>query len=206
MELGQVQQAAVACFARQGYAATGIRELGAAVGLNSATLYHYVGGKQELLLGIIRDCLQAMLDGAGEAIAGATDPQRRLAALVAFHVSFTAINPLTAQVATGEMRALGDPSEMQQLRDHYEALFTQALADGERAGVFTAPDAGLARLAIMEMGTGVGRWYHADGRLPLAQVQLHFIAMAMRILGADEHPLAEHELPTAHRVASEGER
>ncbi|WP_313810487.1 TetR/AcrR family transcriptional regulator [Glutamicibacter sp.] len=206
MQLGQVQQAAVACFARQGYTATGIRELGAAVGLNSATLYHYVGGKQELLLGIIRDCLSAMLDGARNAISRTQDPARQLAALVAFHVSFTAVNPLTAQVATGEMRALSDPAPMQALRDEYEALFAAALADGERAGIFTAPDPGLARLAIMEMGTGVGRWYRADGRLPLPEVQLHFIAMAMRILGAPETPLSPHELPTAQRVASEGER
>ena len=49
MNIGKVQQAAVLLFARQGFAATGIRELGAAAGINSATIYHYVGSKESLL-------------------------------------------------------------------------------------------------------------------------------------------------------------
>lgn len=202
MQLGQIHKAAVSCFARQGFAATGIRELGAAVGLNSATLYHYVGGKQELLLGVIRNCLDAMIDGAQDAIEDA-DPAQRLAALVAFHVGFTATNPQTARVAEYEMRSLSGEhrAAMQALRDEYEQLFTDALADGERAGLFHAPDAGMARLAIMEMGTGVAHWYRPGGRLPLAQVQLNFIQMALRILAAD--PAVPEELPVPARLDSE---
>ena len=202
MQLGQIHKAAVSCFARQGFAATGIRELGAAVGLNSATLYHYVGGKQELLLGVIRNCLDAMIDGAQDAIEGA-DPAQRLAALVAFHVGFTATNPQTARVAEYEMRSLSGEhrAAMRALRDEYEQLFTDALADGERAGLFHAPDAGMARLAIMEMGTGVAHWYRPGGRLPLAQVQLNFIQMALRILAAD--PAVPEELPVPARLDSE---
>ena len=202
MQLGQIHKAAVSCFARQGFAATGIRELGAAVGLNSATLYHYVGGKQELLLGVIRNCLDAMIDGAQDAIEDA-GPAQRLAALVAFHVGFTATNPQTARVAEHEMRSLSGEhrAAMQALRDEYEQLFTDALADGERAGLFHAPDAGMARLAIMEMGTGVAHWYRPGGRLPLAQVQLNFIQMALRILAAD--PAVPEELPVPARLDSE---
>ncbi|MGN0128754.1 TetR/AcrR family transcriptional regulator [Glutamicibacter soli] len=202
MQLGQIHKAAVSCFARQGFAATGIRELGAAVGLNSATLYHYVGGKQELLLGVIRNCLDAMIDGAQDAIEDA-DPAQRLAALVAFHVGFTATNPQTARVAEYEMRSLSGEhrAAMQALRDEYEQLFTDALADGERAGLFHAPDAGMARLAIMEMGTGVAHWYRPGGRLPLAQVQLNFIQMALRILAAA--PIVPEELPVPARLDSE---
>ncbi len=49
MDLGRVQRAAVTLFATKGFAATGIRELGAEAGINSATLYHYVGSKESLL-------------------------------------------------------------------------------------------------------------------------------------------------------------
>ena len=37
MDLGRVQRAAVTLFATKGFAATGIRELGAEAGINSAT-------------------------------------------------------------------------------------------------------------------------------------------------------------------------
>ncbi|WP_197048757.1 helix-turn-helix domain-containing protein [Streptosporangium roseum] len=58
MGLEEIQQAAVGLFAQTGYAATGIRELGRAAGINSATLYHYTGGKEEILSGIMRSCLE----------------------------------------------------------------------------------------------------------------------------------------------------
>lgn len=206
MELGRVQQAAVACFAQRGFAATGIRELGSAVGLNSATLYHYVGGKEDLLLGIMNDCLSAMISGAKQALDGSTDPVRQLALLMAFHVGFTATNPSTARVTEHEMRALSPSAreQMQALRDEYEQLFSDALKAGERQGSFNTADLGIARLALMEMGTGVSHWYRKGGRLSLAEVQLNFISLAMRILAVpDEFPLPPQQLPVPQVIASE---
>lgn len=206
MDLGKVQQAAVTCFAQRGFAATGIRELGTAVGLNSATLYHYVGSKEDLLLGIMSDCLNAMINGAKDVLSTGTDPVRQLALLVAFHVGFTATNPDTARVTELEMRALSaEPrAQMQALRDEYEQLFAQTLTAGERQGSFNTVDLGIARLALMEMGTGVSHWYRKDGRLTLAEVQLNFISLAMRILAVpDEFPISPEHLPTPPVIASE---
>jgi len=208
LELDKVQQAAVSCFAQRGFAATGIRELGTAVGLNSATLYHYVGGKEELLVGIIKNCLDSMIGGARQVLATSTDPTRQLALLVAFHVGFTATNPKTSRVAEHEMRALSpvNAQQMQVLRDDYEQLFAQVLHDGAEQGIFNTVDLGIARLAIMEMGTGANHWYRRDGRLSLAEVQLNFVSLAMRMLAvATESPLTDKELPTPLVIASEPE-
>lgn len=208
MELGTVQQAAVYCFAQRGFAATGIRELGSAVGLNSATLYHYVGGKEELLVGIIKNCLNSMIDGARQVLATSNDPTTQLALLVAFHVGFTASNPKTSRVAEHEMRALtaDNAAQMQGLRDEYEQLFAQVLQAGATQGVFSTVDLGITRLAMMEMGTGASHWYRRDGRLSLPQVQLNFIALAMRMLAvSNEAPLTSKDLPTPPIIASEPE-
>lgn len=186
MDLGKVQQAAVLLFARQGFAATGIRELGAAAGINSATLYHYAGSKEELLVQVMRSCLEAMIASGAAALRSSTEPTIQLAALVSAHVGFTATNPLTARVAEYEMRALSPVNAcvMQKLRDDYESLFAQVLERGIRVGDFSTQDATMARLALMEMGTGVAHWYRPDGRLSLAQVQHNFVAMAFKILSA----------------------
>lgn len=208
MELGTVQQAAVSCFAQRGFAATGIRELGTAVGLNSATLYHYVGGKEELLVDIIKNCLNSMIDGASQTAAAGADPTRKLALLVAFHVGFTATNPKTSRVAEHEMRALSteNAAHMQALRDSYEQLFARVLQDGTAQGAFSTGDLGIARLAMMEMGTGVSHWFRRDGRLSLPEVQLNFVALAMRMLAvSNESPLSRAELPVPLVIASEPE-
>ncbi|UYQ77410.1 TetR/AcrR family transcriptional regulator [Glutamicibacter sp. JL.03c] len=208
MQLSAIQQVAVTCFAQRGFAATGIRELAAAVGLNSATLYHYVGGKEELLVGLIENCLDSMIAGAQRALSTSADPLRQLAMLVAFHVGFTASNPKTSRVADHEMRALApeNAARMQALRDAYERLFARTLEAGQAAGQLHAADLGIARLAIMEMGTGTSHWYRPTGRLTLPEVQLNFVTLVMRMLGvADEHPLDAGELPIPPSLASEPE-
>ncbi|GAA1891698.1 TetR/AcrR family transcriptional regulator [Paeniglutamicibacter psychrophenolicus] len=191
MNLGKVQQAAVSLFAARGFAATGIRDLGAAAGINSATLYHYVGSKEDLLVSIMRDCLNEMIRSGSEALRGSAEPAIQLAFLVSSHVGLTGTNQLTARVAEYEMRALSEANRpaMQELRDEYEALFTQVLERGVRVGAFNTDDLTMARLALMEMGTGVAHWFRQDGRLRLEEVQQYFVNMAYRILAVDSTAL-----------------
>lgn len=208
MNLGQVQQVAVSLFAVRGFAATGIRELGAGIGINSATLYHYVGSKEDLLVSIMRDCLNEMIRTGSEALSHSNEPIVQLARLISAHVGFTATNPLTARVAEYEMRALTATHrpQMQALRDQYEALFAQVLKRGVQTGVFNTDDLSMARLALMEMGTGVAHWYRPEGRLRLAEVQQNFVNMACRILAVDPQKLngVDFISPTP-RLASEPE-
>ncbi|RAX48309.1 TetR/AcrR family transcriptional regulator [Arthrobacter sp. AQ5-05] len=192
MNIGKVQQAAVLLFARQGFAATGIRELGAAAGINSATIYHYTGSKEELLVQVMRTCLDEMIVSGSAALRLSAEPTIQLAALVSAHVGFTATNPLTARVAEYEMRVLSplNREAMQKLRDDYESLFAQVVERGIRVGDFSTEDPTMARLALMEMGTGVAHWYRPDGRLTLSEVQHNFVMMACKILSADRSMLA----------------
>ncbi|WP_344033614.1 TetR/AcrR family transcriptional regulator [Paeniglutamicibacter psychrophenolicus] len=192
MNIGKVQQAAVLLFARQGFAATGIRELGASAGINSATIYHYTGSKEELLVQVMRTCLDEMIASGSAALRLSAEPTIQLAALVSAHVGFTAANPLTARVAEYEMRVLSplNREAMQKLRDDYESLFAQVVERGIRVGDFSTEDPTMARLALMEMGTGVAHWYRPDGRLTLSEVQHNFVMMACKILSADRSMLA----------------
>lgn len=193
MNLGKVQQAAVLLFAKQGFAATGIRELGAAAGINSATLYHYTGSKEELLMQVMRTCLDTMIASGSAALRVSAEPTFQLAALISAHVGFTATNPLTSRVTEYEMRSLSINNRyaIQQLRDTYELLFAQVIERGIRVGDFTTEDGTMARLALMEMGTGVAHWYRPDGRLTLTQVQHNFVLMACKLLSADRSMLKD---------------
>jgi AcrR family transcriptional regulator len=141
MPLLDVQRAAVDLFARRAFEATGIRELGSAVGLNSATLYHYAGGKQELLAGLMRICLDELLESGRAALASSTVALEQLAALIASHVGISALNPLTARVTDQEMRALTPERReaLTRVRDEYEAQFTSVLAGGTTARTFRGP-------------------------------------------------------------------
>jgi AcrR family transcriptional regulator len=187
MDLERVQRAGVSLFATNGFAATGIRELGSAAGINSATLYHYVGSKEDLLVSIMRACLKELIDAGAAALRASSEPVVQLAGLVSSHVGITAINQLTARVAEYEMRALSAANRptLQGMRDEYEVLFAQVLERGQRVGSFHTDDLVMARLAIVEMGTGVAHWYRPGGRLELHTIQRFFVGAACKVLAVD---------------------
>jgi TetR/AcrR family transcriptional regulator, cholesterol catabolism regulator len=187
MRVEIVQRAAVALFAQKGFAATGIRELGNSVGINSATLYHYAGAKEEILATVMRTCLDQLLDGGRKAVAVSADPSLQLAALIASHVGISALNPLTTRVTDQEMRSLS-PSNYEALvavRDDYESMFTAILERGVRTAAFHLDDIRMARLAILEMCNGVSHWYQPRGALSITEVQAQFVQFGLRMVGAD---------------------
>lgn len=187
MPLLDVQRTAVDLFSRRGFEATGIRELGSAVGLNSATLYHYAGGKQELLAGIMGICLNELLECGRAAWASSTAAMEQLAALIASHVGISALNPRTALVTDQEMRALtlDRRTVLTSVRDEYETLFTSVLTRGAKDGTFRLADAGVTRLALLEMCNGVAHWYRPGGRLGVEDLQRRFVELGARLVGAE---------------------
>lgn len=202
----ELQQASVRVFAESGFAATGIREIGGEAGLNSATLYHYVTGKEDLLAIVMRTCLDELQRAAADAIVSSPDPRVQLGRIVAVHVGVCAADPLTATVTDYEVRALSAAhrSAVVDLRDGYEALVQRVIARGVRSGQFDVPDARLARLALLEMCNGVAHWYRPDGRLSVPAVQRGLVEMACRLVGTAGLTRAELAgLPTPVRLPCE---
>lgn len=183
--LEQVRRAAVELFAERGFAATGIRDIGRAVGLNSATLYHYVGSKEDLLIGMLRESQEDLLRAGRDAFGGSADPAIQLARLVRAHVATEAVNPLISRVSDHEVHSLtGRNRELiVSLRDDYESLFQRALARGAQTGQFLITDVPVARYALLEMCNGVADWYHPDGRLSVAELQDLYSELACRMVG-----------------------
>ncbi|GAA1971456.1 TetR/AcrR family transcriptional regulator [Amycolatopsis minnesotensis] len=181
----RVRRAAVNLFADKGFHGTGIRELAQAANLSSASLYHYMGTKEDLLAGIMRDALTRLLDAAGEIAGSTADPRARLAKLVALHVCTHALRPAETQVVDNEVRSLSEPArhEVVRLRDAYEEQWALAISDGMAAGRFVAGDPGVTRRALLEMCSGVARWYSPHGALSLDDLAAQYAALALRALG-----------------------
>lgn len=184
--LQSVQRAAVELFAERGYTATGIRDISKRVGLTSAALYHYTGGKELLLAGVMRDSLVEMLARGREALAFSDDPAVQLARLVMMHVGVQAFNPCSARVTDSEVRSLTTVNRdtVVGLRNEYESLWQRVLDSGVRSGQFHVQDTRIARLALVEMCNGVVNWYKPDGRMSVAGIQAHFVDMACGLVGS----------------------
>lgn len=187
MKLHDVQRAAVELFSARGFAATGIREIGRQVNLNSATLYHYTGSKEDLLDSIMRLALLELEQAGREAVARSQNPLDQLGHLVGAHVGITAVNPLTSRVIDHELRALtlDRRAKMLEIRDSYEEVWTQVFAHGLANGAFQVTNIKITRLAIIEMCNGVANWYNPNGELPVLDIQKMLIDLSGRMIGVD---------------------
>lgn len=194
----RVREAALDLFATRGYHGTGIRQLAEHAGIGSASLYHYMGTKEELLAAIMRESLERLLAAAERTLAGLADrpPAERVAALVRLHVREHAERPRETRVVDGEVDALGPAAraEVVALRDRYEAIWQREI----EAGAPAAGRSGLERRALLEMCSGVAHWYRAEGPLDVSAVADRYAVLALRLLGLDGAGSGEREPHASH--------
>lgn len=182
----RLRAAAIQLFASKGFQATGIRDLALAVNLSTAALYHYMGTKDDLLFAIMRDAMQQLIEIARKAQEFVELPEAKVAALTQVHVLSHALRRDQTIVADTEIRSLRGTHRMEvvALRDEYEGLWQDAIRQGQQAGVFTVADPRLARLALIDMCTGVTHWYSPKGPLPLGGFVEGYVDMVLALLRA----------------------
>lgn len=98
-----VYDAAVRLFARNGFAATGMRELSREAGVNLATVNYFYGSKKELLKAIIEDYFQDMLAVLTENLAGDDPPDVKLRRNIAAMARYFATNTDKLIIALTEL-------------------------------------------------------------------------------------------------------
>ena len=181
----RVRTAALRLFAERGYHGTGIRQLADAAGLSSASLYHYMGTKEELLVAIMRESLSGLIEAGERATGSSPAPRERLVALVDLHVRAHAERPEHTRVVDDEVRSLtaAARAEVVALRDRYEELWQRTLEDGVAAGTFRLGSVPVARRALLEMCSGVARWWTPRGELGVEELVAEYADLALRLVG-----------------------
>jgi AcrR family transcriptional regulator len=198
-----IRDAALRLFARHGFDAVGIRDIATAAGVSLSTLYHYTSSKEDLLFRIMVDGTNQMQDAAVAVVAAHPDPVHRLAGLVRSHVSQQGTHHLAATVIDYEVRALSPDNRdtIIAMRDAYEQLWTDVLADGVRAGVFTLSDTRFTRLALLDMCNGLSRWYTPEGAVPITTIAVEYARIALATVGVHDAALVASAIAVPPAVA-----
>jgi AcrR family transcriptional regulator len=168
----RIREVALRLFARQGFQATGIREIAGEAGFTVSALYYYVGTKEELLLDILLNTARTMVTSALRIESSTEPPEQKLALLVLLHAWFSGEHAQQMQVANTEFRSLSGEARQQvlDLRDRYDAIWREVVTQGNTIGIFQVQNAKLAAIAIIEMCNGISYWFRSDGDLTLTQV------------------------------------
>ncbi|EKP94354.1 TetR/AcrR family transcriptional regulator [Thermaerobacter subterraneus] len=177
----EILDAARKLFRQKGYYATTMQDIAEAVGLQKASLYHYIRSKEALLLQIAGETMRLFhaeldrIEAAGGSVA------QQLAAAIRAHVKVVAEHQETLTVLFRESHAL-PPEHAEKVRGEtgrYTRRLTELIARGVAASELRPVDPGAACLAILGACNWMYRWYSADGRLTPQQIGDQFVEVIL---------------------------
>jgi len=151
----------------RGYAATSLRDLAAAVGVQPGSLYNHISTKQDLLFGLVRTHMEELLARLDETLAPLAGSAAQLRAFIEFHLTYHIRKTREVFIAYSELRSLepANYAAVVALRKAYEKRLIAILDRGAAEGVFSVADTQVAAYGILALLTGITTWFKPDGRL-----------------------------------------
>jgi AcrR family transcriptional regulator len=167
-------------FAERGYDQTSVPDLAEAIGLAAGGLYHYFGGKEQLLIRICDELMDPLLDEARALVAEEADAAERLRRLVRLWVAHVVAHRDHMLVFQQERHVIEHGPQWRAVRaarKRFEELVDRALADVEGSEHARFTDRRLALSALLGMVNHTAQWYRAKGRLSPEQVADGYVGL-----------------------------
>ncbi|MFJ1969440.1 TetR/AcrR family transcriptional regulator [Streptomyces sp. NPDC087903] len=182
-------------FARQGYAATSVNDLGRAVGLAKGALYYYIGSKENLLIEIQSRVMSPLLNRARQIAQVDADPLPRLRLLSESLLTIIYRRLDHIWVYEHDYRSLtGD--ELHTLlsqRADFEHLITGLLIEAADQGSFRLVEPRLATLQFLNLHNHTYQWVKPGGRWDPAYLSREYCTTLFRGFGAADDALRNAE-------------
>jgi len=134
--LGKFIRGAAELFSKYGYESTSTRDLATLLGMERATLYYHVEGKEDLLYAICKSSIEQLDNDVSEATEGISDPLTQLQVGIQTHVVSLLRDQTQHATALAEARALSPErlAEIVRMRKAYQTRARSVLEAGQRAG------------------------------------------------------------------------
>lgn len=178
----RVIAAAENAFYQNGYHGTTMRTISADAGVTVAAPYYHYDSKQAILYEIMDRFMRWSMETTRAAcVAAPDDPRSQLATAVWSHVYQHATHQVPSFVVNNELRSLGvaHRTEIIQLRDELQTIFTRAVERGQEEGLFHTPYVTESARAIVTMCTSVSSWFKTDGPLSAVDVSERYVTICL---------------------------
>jgi AcrR family transcriptional regulator len=180
----------------RGFDATSVNDIARALGLTKAGLYHYISGKDALLLEILSfgmDQIDAEVVVPVRAIA---DPVERLRQLVIRHASIVTRGQGAVTQLGGEVKSL--PPAARKKVERRMRLYFELVRDTLRAikaeRRLRDVDLTVAAFSVLGMILWLPRWFRPDGALTAEQVSEEIAKLALGGLLVPDAPARPRRL------------
>lgn len=177
----QVELTATELFQERGYAATSMRDMAQALGIEAASLYSHIKSKEEILQNICFRMAQKFFEAMEEAFAQepASVAEKLERAIVA-HIKVITDDTAASAVFFSEWRHLSEPhlSEFLKMRDRYEGMFYHILKEGVEKKEFIELDLKFSVLTILSALNWTHNWFKPTGKMTAEEIG-HNLASVM---------------------------
>jgi AcrR family transcriptional regulator len=163
-------------FGNKGYENTSMRDIAAAVGILPGSLYHHFPSKEELFTAVYSFAVAQSRDAVKMAQTGRVDPWARLEAVCIAHMQGLLDKNRFAAVLVSHPLADRLPEEVITLRDRYEAVFKDLIAE---LPLPAGTDRRIFRLGLLGAMNWAISWYRPGGETPAS--------IALKLLKAVRH-------------------
>ena len=178
----QILAGAAEVFRTKGYAESTLRDVAEAVGIDRASVYYYVRGKEELLVELVRGPLTDIEKRINTIMASGASPEDKLRDAIVSHLdSYEQGWPESFVFLGQNLEKLGDAADdFAKLAKRYHASLLEIIHEGQQAGIFRADiDARVVMYGIIGMCNWVHRWDRPGGRHTLREVGEYFASMLL---------------------------
>ena len=165
----EIQRAAAKVFKERGYQGTTLHHVATALSTDRASLYYYVGSKEELFQDIVSEAMRVNVKVAGEIQeAAGTAPEKLRRLIEALMISYEDHYPVLYVVIQENLNHVSRErsawaQEMRQINREYEQIVIDIVDQGQQDGTLraTAPP-WLIAYGIIGMAGWTNRWFNPN--------------------------------------------
>lgn len=167
---GKLLEQAACLFREKGYERTTVRDIAAAVGIQSGSIFHHFSSKEDILRAVMGEALTYFTAELRTAIDDQSSVRDRLLACIRSELQFTVGDETTAimSLLITEWRSLGPDNQADILayRSVYEQLWMDVLSQARTEGLIEGDVFVLRRLLAGAIHWTMN-WFQLDGELSL---------------------------------------
>jgi AcrR family transcriptional regulator len=168
-------------FASRGYDQTTMQDLAASMGLATGALYHYFGGKEQLLICICDQLMEPLLERAREIVLDDEPPEDSLRSLVRLWVANVIEHRDHMLVFQQERHTIESGRQWRTVRESrkaFERLVEHALEEAGATGT-SQVSTRLALVALLGMVNHTAQWYRPRGRLSVDEIADGYLSLLL---------------------------
>jgi TetR/AcrR family transcriptional regulator, cholesterol catabolism regulator len=170
---GLILRKAAAMFREKGFAATSMRDLAEAVGIEAASLYNHIRSKNEILEAICFDVANIFNTNMDEVEASSQKSITKIETLLRFHIQQMVENYEEVYVSDREWKHLDEPylSNFQTQRRNYRKKFAGIIEEGIAKNEIRKIDAPTAVLIILHAISGIESWHRSKAKISAKELE-----------------------------------